>query len=205
MDQQSLNRDVELAADGDCDAIQRLLVRYDPILRGKLTPRIGAEFASLIEIDDVLQEAYVSANAALATAKFNNAAGFYKWIEQIAANDLIDMQRRLTRPKRDIRRQMTENTRQSLIAIVERVTGGNPTPSRRLAKDEAVAAALSCLARLTDEQRTVIKARYFEQEPVTDLARRLDKSEPAIHALCYRGLLELRKHLGSISRFLTGL
>ena len=136
MDRQSLDADVKLAAGGDRDALQRLLVHYDPILRGKLTPRIGAEFARLIEIDDVLQEVYISANDALSAAKFENAAGFYKWIEQIAANDLIDMQRRLTRQKRDIRRQVTADTRQSLIAIVERIAGGEPTPSRHLAKDE---------------------------------------------------------------------
>jgi len=205
MDQRSLDRDVTLAAGGDRDALQRLLVHYDPILRRKLTPRIGADFARLIEIDDVLQEAYVSANGALDAAKFDNAAGFYKWIEQIAANDLIDMQRRLTRRKRDIRRRATADTRQSLVAIVERVAGGDPTPSRDLARHEAVAAMLSCLARLSDEQRTVITARYLQHEPVAELASRLDKSEAAIHVLCYRGLMELRKYLGSISRFLTRL
>lgn len=201
-----LAQQVELAAAGDADALQRLIVRYHPILRARLAPQVGGKFARLIDVEDVLQQAYVSAFKALPESRFSSPGGFYKWLERIATNDWLDMQRALKRQKRDVRRVANSiDTRDSLVDAVQRIAASGPTPSRQLARGEAIAAALSCLARLTEEQRTVIRRRYFEHAPVAELAHELGKSESAVHALCYRALQRLREHLGPISRYLTRL
>lgn len=183
--------------------MQRLILHYHPILSGMLVQKIRADARHLVEIEDVLQEVYAAAFRALDTARFENAAGFYKWIERICINDLRDVERGLRRQKRDIRRNIgQQTTRDSLVDLVHRVADSDPTPSRHLAHDEAVAAALTSLARLTEEQRTAIRLKYFEQMPTPELAAHLNRSEPAVHALCYRALQELRWLLGSISQYL---
>ncbi len=203
MNEQERDQAARDAATGDLDALQRLIVHYHAILSGMLARKLSADSRHHVDVEDVLQEVYVAAFGSLDTARFADAAGFYKWIERIAINDLRDIERGLTRQKRDIRRNVGQPaTRDSLIDLVHRVAASDPTPSRHLARDEAIAAALTCLARLTDDQRTAIRLKYFEQMPTAELAKHLGKSEPAIHALCYRALQELRSLLGSISRYL---
>jgi RNA polymerase sigma-70 factor (ECF subfamily) len=74
-----------------------------------------------------------------------------------------------------------------------------------MAQDEAIAALLSSLARLTDDQREVIRLRFLEGRPVAEIAGRLDKTEAAIHMLSHRGLKALEELMGSITQYLSGL
>lgn len=139
--------------------------------------------------------------------RFDGPAGFYKWLEAIAVSRLKDQQRALRRQKRDIAREARDprEAAASYPDLVERLAGAEPTPSRRVARDEAVAAVMSCLARLSDDQRAVVRLRFLEGRPVADVAAELGKSEPAIHMLCHRGLKSLRELMVSISRYLTRL
>ena len=96
---------------------------------------------------------------------------------------------------------------QAALSLLERraATAGESTPSRQIAKDEAIAAVMSCLARLRDDQRTVVQLRFLEGRSVADVAEHLGKTEPAIHMLCHRGLTALRESMVSITHYLSRL
>ena len=64
---------------------------------------------------------------------------------------------------------------------------------------------MSCLARLTDDQRAVVKMRFLEGRAVTEIAAALDKTENAAHVICHRSLNELRQLMMSITHYLTSL
>jgi RNA polymerase sigma factor (sigma-70 family) len=89
--------------------------------------------------------------------------------------------------------------------LVERLAASDPTPSRVLAREEAVAAVMTCLAQLTDDQRDVIRLRVLEDVPTPEIARRLGKTEPAVYATWARAIRALRDLLGPITRYLTRL
>ena len=93
--------------------------------------------------------------------------------------------------------------RTSYPDLVDRVAAADGTPSRLVSRDEAVAAIVSSLARLTADQREVMRLRFLEGKSVADVATRLGKTETAVHSLCLRALKALRKLMGSISRYLT--
>lgn len=139
------------------------------------------------------------------TPHFDSPAGFYKWLEQIALNELRNRQRDLLRQKRDIRREIhgSGDTRTSYPDLMQRLAASDDTPSRHLAQAEATAAVLSSLARLTEDQRAVVRLRFLEGRSVAETAAALGKSHEAVHALCYRALKELRGLLESVSRYLT--
>ena len=201
----NLQNQVDLAAAGDGDALQCLIVHYDPILRGKLGRRLGRVLRRYLDIDDVLQAAYASAFQNLRQARFCNAPGFYRWLEQIAINTLRNAARDLRRKKRDIRRHVRADGDETLADVLWRIAGVDPTPSHHLARQEALAATLSCLARLSPDQQTVIRLRFIEERSVAEVAAEMNRSDQAIHALCYRALREMREHLGSITQFLSQL
>jgi RNA polymerase sigma-70 factor (ECF subfamily) len=157
--------------------------------------------------EDVLQQAYVAAFQSIKQCSFDGPAGFYKWLETIALDRLKDLKRDLGRKKRDIGRQLSAPpaATSSYADLVERLASPQSTPSRHLAKREACAAAVSSLARLTPDQRAVVRMRLLEGKQAAEVAAELGKSEAAVHMLLHRALKELRKLMVSITRYLSRL
>jgi RNA polymerase sigma-70 factor (ECF subfamily) len=207
--------DVTLVAQGDADALQRLLVHYHVTLRRHVDRIADPALRHRVEPEDVLQQAYVAAYEALAGADdaytFDHPGHFYKWLEQIATNKLRDLERSLRRQKRDVTREATNAGGQvpgqatSVPQLIERVAARDATPSVHLRREEAAAAMLSSLARLSPSQRTVVRMRFLEGVPFDEIARRMGKTETAVYALCHRGLKALRERLNAITQYLTGI
>ena len=198
---------IERACDGDNDALQTLLIYYHAPLKAVVGGRIEQRLHRYFEPEDILQEAYAHAFRAVREALFDGPAAFYRWLETIALNQLKDHQRALRRKKRNPARQRSNIGRAgtTVLDLAERLTAPDSTPSRKVARKEAVAALLTSLARLTEDQRSVIRLRFLEGLPVSEVATRLAKTEPAIHMLCHRGLKTLRELMVSITGYLSKL
>lgn len=207
MDENELTALVESAAAGDSDALQRLIVHQHKALRAAMAAAMDGTLRGRVDPEDVLQQAYVSAFRSLGAAEFTSPDHFCNWLKRIAFDRLKDIQRAQRRQKRDVAREMRDRPDRSASypGLVARLAGGESTPSRHVARDEAIAAVMTCLARLQDEQREVVRLRFLEDVPVAEIAERLGKTETAVYTLCHRGLKSLRERMASISRYMTGL
>jgi RNA polymerase sigma-70 factor (ECF subfamily) len=207
MTEQERANQVQLAAGGDADALQRLIVHYHEPLHATVAKAIGDALRPYLEPDDVLQEAYATAFKKVADCDFDGPGAFYKWLERIALNQVRTDERDRRRQKRDPAREANAPmpAATSYPDLLAHVAGTDTTPSRRLAKQEATAAVLASLARLTDDQRTVIRMRIVESRPAAEVAQTLGKTEAAVHMLTHRALKDLRRLLVSITRYLTDL
>ncbi len=195
---------VQLAAGGDSDALQRLIVYYHAPLHGVVGRALSADAGPHLDPDEVLQDTYVAAFRAVVGCKFDGPGGFYKWIEKIALNQLRNRRRDLRRKKRDVTREIVaRNQTTSHSDLLARVISPQSTPSRQLARQEATAAVMSSLARLTDDRRRVVQMRFLAGMSVPDVASALDKTENAVHVTCHRALTQLRDLLISISSHLA--
>ena len=207
MDERQRAEQVELAARGDADALQRLIVHYHAALRGTVQTAIDSALRRHVDPEDILQQAYIAAFRSAAGRSFTSPAGFYRWLERIALNQVKNRRRDLNRAKRDISRDVhrRSNASSSYGELIDRLASPESTPSRCIARAEATGAVMSCLARLGDDRRQVIRMRFLEGRAVADIADRLGKTQGAVHTLSHRGLKELRRLLVSITRYLTGL
>lgn len=208
MDEASRAKDIQRAVVGDSDALQRLIVNYHDILWQKVDAELNGTLERHLEADDVLQIAYVAAFQAIGQCQFDGPAGFYSWLEAIALQKLKTANRDLHRQKRDVSRERhadslgrAASSRSSYPDLFAGLAADQSTPSRQLASQEAAAAVISSLARLSDDQRAVIRMRFLEDWPVSQIAAELGKSEDAVYMLCHRGLKALQEHMGSISRY----
>lgn len=222
-------RQVELASQGDAEALQRLLMDYHMPLSKVVEAELGPLLGVRLDVEDVLQEAYVAAFRALrgegeAPAEpcdasvppstiqnpkskiknrlcFDGPAQFYKWLERIVLNELRELARAARRLKRDIARQALGRpaATTSYPDLLQRITATGTTPSRALSRQESIAVLLTSLARLSDDQRAVIRWRFLDDVPVAEIATRLGKTDMAVYTLCSRGLKALRERLASIT------
>jgi len=136
---------------------------------------------------------------------FQNVGHFYKWLEAVALNQLRDMQTALRRQKRDAAREVScrPGTTDSYPNLIQQLAGQDTSPSRAIQKAEAIAAVLTSLARLEEEQRAVIRQRFLQEVPFEEIAAGLGKSVEATYMICHRGLKNLRGFMVSITRYLT--
>ena len=100
-------------------------------------------------------------------------------------------------------RQVQPRPNDSLPDLLERLCQHSRTPTRSVARREAIAALQAGLAALPSDQRSAVRLRYLESLPVAEVAERMQKPPHAIHMLCYRGLRKLKAWLGSASKILS--
>jgi RNA polymerase sigma-70 factor, ECF subfamily len=196
---------VRRSVQGDADALQRLIVHYHGMLHAQVEKRLSAKLRRHVDAEDVLQHTYIAAFKSIKDQTFDGPGGFYKWIERIAVEKQQTIERDLRRQKRDVGRDWHADSARlppmgsaSYATLLSLLPASADSPSQHIAAREASAAVVSSLARLTDEQRDVIRMRFLEDLPVSEIAAVMGKSEPAIYMLCARGLKALSGFLGTI-------
>jgi len=161
----------------------------------------------LVDPDDVLQEAYATAYRNAGGCHFDSPAAFYRWLERIAINKLIDQQKAYRAQKRGAGalHDVPCVARSSYPELIRRLPAPDSTPSYKVAKREAIAAMISSLARLTNDQRECVRLRFLEELSVSEVATRMGRTEGAVHTLCHRALKSLAELMGSITQYLSRL
>jgi len=191
-------------ARGGCEnALHALLSDYHPLLLAVVDRHLETRYQRYIDAEDILQETYITAFRCFGDCRFDGPAPFYSWLESITLTRLRDARRDLHRLKRDVRRNLHEGSaafanrseRTSVVDLFGHINAGDSTPSAKLSRREMQAGMLVALARLTDEQRTVLRLRFLEERPAAEIATTLQKSEDAVYALCHRGLKSLRGYI----------
>jgi RNA polymerase sigma-70 factor (ECF subfamily) len=190
------------AAAGDQNALAVLMWRYHGRLVGRLNRKLPANLRSLVSAEDVAQEAYFAAFQNIATFEPAGEDAFYRWLATIADNRLLDVIKAHGRQKRDRGRQVGPSLRSS-VDIVNELVFHESTPSRSAARHECDRAVQVALSALTPDYRQAFQLRYIEGLPISEIARRMNRSDRAVHNLCHRSKKQVGQLLGTLSNYLT--
>lgn len=151
LDEQEL---IRRARGGDLDAYERLVRAHQAAAQ-----RLAMVIAGADDAQDVAQEAFVKAHAAL--ARFREGAAFRPWLLRIVANEARNAVRGRTRRRvRDHR------------WIFSEMPVGADTESEVMAR-ERDAALWSALSHLADADRAVLGCRYLLELSVEETATAL--------------------------------
>ncbi|MCH8806978.1 MAG: hypothetical protein IH986_12925 [Planctomycetes bacterium] len=90
-----------------------------------------------------------------------------------------------------------------MIGLLDLLAGPGRTPSRCVARVEALRAVQSALDRLPEHYRQAILLVRIEGRPVAEVAAEMGRTERAVHGLTRRGLELLRDRLGDSSAYLS--
>ena len=189
---------VARATDGDRDALSELLRRFGPQVRERIAPKIGEEWRSAVDVEDVMQVTYL--DAFLRIQRFTPKPGgtFLAWLTRVAENNIRDAIRELGRAKRPPARKriVRRPAEDSSVDLLDRLGWTTTTPSRNAAAAEVHAAVESAIGRLPADYQYVLRAYELEGRSGSDVAESMGRSLGAVYMLRARALDELREGLG---------
>jgi RNA polymerase sigma-70 factor (ECF subfamily) len=160
---------VAAARAGDQDAFTALVEELAP----ELQAFVAARARSAAMVDEVVQNAFVTAWECL--ADYEARGSFAGWVKGIARNHLLEELRRVRRslPDGDLAERLVV---EDCLGDLER-TDEQAESSRRLH---------DCLERLPERTQRLIRLRYWDDEPLADLAQRFHAPAETLAALLYR-------------------
>jgi RNA polymerase sigma factor (sigma-70 family) len=185
--------------------LQQQLMRRADELRHYVAQRIPPQLAPDVLPDDVLQEAWIAAFRSIGAVRIEDSAAVDHWIISIINRKLLDALKRAHAKKRggDFGRIAEKHSSSSLSGIIALLTSHERTPSRAVSQKEASKAVRVALGRLNHDRRRAIRMRFIEGMAPKDIATRMGRSAPAVSALLFNGLRELRERLGHAAKFFT--
>ena len=196
----------EKASGGDQDALERLLRVFGPNVRDRLKSKIGSQWRSALDEDDVMQVTYLEAFLLIDSFRSRGPGSFQAWLGQIAENNLRDALRGLQaakRPNPKNRVQPRPGAADSFVALVELLGTTEATPSRAAAAHEAVRYLETALGSLPPDYERVVRLYDLEGLAASEVGEQLGRSAGAIYMLRARAHERLRKSLGTQSRFFS--
>lgn len=202
---------------GDETARSTLLQQHRERLVKMIKLRMDARLQARFDASDVVQEALVVADRRLdnyaaqtlvdrpalnATEKQNECHGrvpFYPWLRKIAWEQLMKFhERHMEAAKRSVKREVVSSSKlcdESVRLLVDRLAGGEDSPSESLIKMERRSQIKTILKAMNLQDRNVIELRYLEQLSYSDIAAVLEISEPAVRTRHFRAIQRLHQAL----------
>ncbi len=185
---------VALAADGNVDARDQLLLMHRERLERMVTIRMDARLAQRVDAADIVQEATIEAAKRLPEYLAKPSMDFYLWLRWLTRERMIDLHREhLQSQKRDASREQSLGhcDDRSAAALATVLVGELTSPSNALERDQNRAIVRDAISQLTPIDREILILRHFEQMSTSQAASVLNLSKSGAgkrHVLALRRL-----------------
>jgi len=159
--------------------------------------RLDDRMLGKIDVEDVLQDAYVETARRIEDYLDRPSVPFFVWLRQIAGQVLIDAQRRYLGTKmRDVNREMSlcawGGASASSAFLAAELADSLTTPSQRAVRNEMVCELRDCLEKLDEIDREVLVLRHLEELSNNEVAGVLGIDKYAASKRYLRAIERLR-------------
>lgn len=192
---------------GDIVALKLLLADSRLELCRYLSRKIPTHLSRLVDADDLAQDAHVEVFRRIADFEPRGPDAFTRWVSTIALSRLrnaVNWHRAARRGGGRVAITHRHRSRDdSTIELLDALAGRDLTPSRCVARVEAIDAVQEAISTLPEQYRQAILLVHIEAQPVREAAARMGRTERAVHGLCRRGMKLLRERLSADSILLS--
>jgi len=179
---------LQLARSGDREALSRAFEKHQRRLAVLIYYRLPATARAFDEVEDLVQETFLRACRDIDSFTWQSPGSFFRWLASIAGHVVIDRARYRGRERRA--GQEVPFRSESNPAGAE--PADTATPSRLLARKEAVERLLARLDQLPEDYREALVLAKIEGCSTVVIAERMGKTREAVALLVYRALQRLR-------------
>ncbi len=188
---------------GNQDAFKALMEKYRLRLESMIHLKLGSQLRQRVEVDDVVQEAYLMAFRSIKDFQWQEGCSFFQWLRGITENVLRNLSRYHFRTKkreafRDVSlSEKSPGTGGDSTEIGSLLLSKEITPSKILRRQERFHRLEGALKSLSRDHRRVIILARVEGLPMKEIARQMNRSVDAASMLLLRALRQLRAYFGS--------
>ncbi len=193
----AFHRRITRAKDGDKDAFRELILTEAPAIESFIKSRLSVSNHRVVDVDDVLQETFLSIHRDLSDAHFDSKQSFSNWCIRISENRMLDMVRRSKRKKRGGDMNRLDGDCQDGPGFVDQLEGGETKASVKLRRLEEADIIREAMAELPSVQRKATEMKYIDGRNNRSIALFLNKSSQAVDGLLKRAKAKLKALLQS--------
>ena len=196
---------VAAAQNGDKAALGRLLLSYYDRLAGFIAPKIPKSLQSVVAVEDILQQTFSKAHQDIKRFEYRGSGSLSAWLQSIAERRYQDIIKAGMRKKRggDHVQVHPSADDSSVGQFLESFSDGISTPSKIVAKKEAIQAFHVALAQLPPDYQRVIQLRFLDGLSIEDTAQEMNRTPASIRSLADRAKKLLRGEFGALSAYLS--
>ena len=162
---------------GDRDAVGELYRTYADVIYRYIVQRVPDS-----EAEDLVADVFVIMVDKLPTYKITGAP-FEAWLYRIAWAKVADFHRKSYRTQQ--------------VELPETIADDHIPPEAALLQEQERDELRESLAKLSDDEQTVLILRFVERHSHATVAAMLEKSETAVKSIQHRALVKLTRLLGS--------
>ncbi len=186
------------ARQGDDEALQHLLVRYQERLRRIVRIQLGSSaFGRAQDSMDLVQNTFLAALPQIRELQPRSQAGLLQWLSLIALNQVRDAWKHQHAGRRDVRREEALPSQADAIAAGESHT---VDPGRAVELAEIRDLLDDAVGELPDDQREVVLLRDYYGESWERIAEQMRRERGAARSLHHRAWVQLRSRLRPVLR-----
>ena len=150
-----------------------------------------------VDASDIVQQTLMDAYTRRQQFRGTTDAERAAWLRRILICNLIDALRHQSRKKRAGRASATLETEVegSIHRAEDWLAAFQSTPSQRAQRNEELYRLADALTQLPSAQREAVVLRHLQGQSLAEIAATLQRTEPAVAGLVYRGLQHLRRLL----------
>jgi RNA polymerase sigma-70 factor (ECF subfamily) len=181
---------------GDEGALAAAFESTRDCLAGIVALRLDPQLSGRVDVEDVLQEAWLSARQRLSVFSRDGFQSPLVWLRQIVLQTLVDTRRHQAAQIRDPRREAAAgHTATSREIMVRQMAGRYSSPSRIVGRVELARRIDAVIARLNPLDQEIIALRHYEQLGTNQVAEILGLKASAASLPYVRALERLRARL----------
>lgn len=156
--------------------------------------QLAARWSSKIDVSGIVQQTLWEASRSPLP---HSDSELLACLRMILANNLRDEIRKLTRAKRDVRREksLDQALEQSSQRLEAWLAQDLSSPERQLDRAHELCRLAGALAALNEDQRQVVELHHLQGLPIGITAARMGRTKEATSSLLYRALKRLREQL----------
>lgn len=185
----------ERAADGDADALERLLECHLPAVRAFVRAHMGPELRARESTSDLVQSVCRELLTHRDRFRHPGEDGFETWLFTTARRKVRNRARDLGRQKRNAQRDVV-GLSESAIADLGGAYARLSSPSGRALRREEVERLEAAIDRLPDDQREAITLAHLAGMSRSEIGAQMGRTEEAVRALLHRARARLAILLG---------
>ena len=186
------------AANGDREALAKLLEAYLPDLRAFARLRAGHAVRARESRSDLVQSVCREVLEHGGTFRHASESAFKRWLFTTALRKILNRRDYLHAEKRDARRDAGQAADSEGDAGLLECYRSFSTPSQGLMLREEVERIERAMEDLSEDHRTVITLAHVVGLSRAEIADEMGKSEGAVRTLLHRALAQLAVRLGEL-------